>query len=50
VFANYLLEKAAEYEDSDEDSEDRPPSLKPFREWLSDRREISNILSRKSLE
>lgn len=54
VFANYLLEKSAELRlDEDSDLEDERPDrsrMKPFREWLQDRREISRILSKKSLE
>lgn len=53
LFANYLLEKAdrnADEEEGDEDPSLRPPPLPPFKQWLSERREIKHILARKSLD
>jgi hypothetical protein len=55
VFANYLLEKSAALADDtdteeEEEEEQRASKMKPFKEWLADRREISHILSRKTLE
>ncbi|ORY84702.1 inositol hexakisphosphate-domain-containing protein [Leucosporidium creatinivorum] len=56
VFANYLLEKSAALETDDEEEEEDGEGgggkkrMKPFKEWLKDRREIYHILSRKTLE
>ena len=46
VFSNYLLEKAAQL---DEDDDEVSP-LPPFKIWLVDRREISHILQKRTLE
>lgn len=52
LFANYCLEKASmHFDDEDEDDGQlRPPPLPPFKKWLSDRREIKHILSRRTLD
>lgn len=53
VFANYLLEKSASLSDDTDTEEEEGGAasrMKPFKEWLADRREISHILSRKTLE
>lgn len=42
IFAEYLLEKGSDLEERKE--------VPPFRKWLDDRREISHILDRKTLE
>lgn len=54
VFAAYLLEKASVELESEEEEEEggegESGRLKPFKEWLRDRREVGQILSRKSLD
>lgn len=51
MFSNYLLEKAGSFDDDEEDErDDVARSLPPFKDWLLERREISHILSRRSLD
>lgn len=52
TFANYLLEKAemSAETDTDDDSRSVRPSMPPFPQWLSRRREITNALSRQILD
>ncbi|SCV73360.1 BQ2448_7286 [Microbotryum intermedium] len=48
VFASYLLEKVVEDEDTRNDSSVQ--AGQSFNDWLAERREISSVLSRRSLE